>query len=57
MRVRGGQGLEDSSVLWGGQWGAMSGLRAELGQGSQGGTSAFLRNGLAAPIQVTDEET
>lgn len=58
MRVRSGQGLEDSLVLWGGQCGAMGGLRAELGHGSQGCTSAFLRNGLAAPIhQVTDEET
>lgn len=34
MKVGGGQGLKDSLVSWGGQWGAMGRLSAELGQGT-----------------------
>lgn len=57
MRVGSRQGLEGSLVLWGGQWVAMGRLRAEIGPESQGSTSGFLRNGLAAHTPPCDKET
>lgn len=40
-----GKDLECSLVLWGGQWGATSRLRADLGQESQGSTQASSETG------------